>query len=92
MVGRGIKGETSGRGVSRTLDGFVSLDVWPLLVEALSTSFRLLPFATVALPLRRSRALPPLSACSFDSFKDCGVSLSGLRLGGMVIARVEIIV
>lgn len=66
-------------------DELTSTDVWPLLVEALSTSFRLLPLMMLAPPLRRTpRALGPWSVCSL-SLSDGGAS-SGLwvRFGGIV--------
>ena len=52
--------------------------VWALLVEALSplddmTSLRLLPLATLVVPLRRPRPLLACSECSF-SLRDWGSS------------------
>jgi hypothetical protein len=60
-----------------TFDGFESFEVWPLFVEALSTSFKLLPLVVLTLPLRR------LAPCSF-SFSSCVLS-SYCFFGGMMV-------
>lgn len=66
-------------------DELRSVDVWPLLVEALSTSFRLLPFRAPAPPLRRPpRAFEPWRFCSLSLSDVCASSWAWVRLGGML--------
>ena len=77
------------REARRTLpDELRSTEVWPLLVEALSTSLRPLPFMAFAPPLRRPpRALEPCRFWSLSLSDSWASSVLWVRFGGIAAVQ-----